>query len=173
MGHSANQTYDDKKYVNSVTNFNRITTDYTCDPITGNVTQIRFPLTPAIRRGQGEYASDSQLYLHEQLLSPHRTGRKWPYYHDHARRQQSSYPHRLSRRRLRNVFLRRQPFLPASSHRMNTGGTETFAYDGQHRLQYYSDPTTAIPTIRALHYLLRRTRPDQRICGCPEPLHQF
>ena len=31
-------------------------------------------------------------------------------------------------------------FYQLSSHRMKTGGTDTFAYDGRHRLQYYSDP---------------------------------
>jgi hypothetical protein len=70
MGHTANQTYDSYKYVNSVRNFNWITTDYTCDPITGNVTQIQYPLTPGDTPGQGNtrptvnYTYTNNYYLH-------------------------------------------------------------------------------------------------------------
>lgn len=50
---SASQTYDDKKYVNSVTDRNGHTSNYTRDTLTGNVTQIQYPLTPGDTPGQG------------------------------------------------------------------------------------------------------------------------
>jgi YD repeat-containing protein len=66
-GHGAAQTHDYKGYINSVTDRNNHTTNYTLDPITGNVTQVQFPAiaTPSpAPRGTLNYTYTSNYYLH-------------------------------------------------------------------------------------------------------------
>src|SRR5262249_19486557 len=70
MGRPASQGYDNKKYINQVTDFNSHTTDYICDAITGRVLQVQFPLTPEDTPGQGNtrptvnYSYTNNYYLH-------------------------------------------------------------------------------------------------------------
>jgi hypothetical protein len=70
INHGGSQTYDDKKYINSVTDRNLHRTDFTNDPVTGNVLQVQFPLTPEDTPGQGNtrptinYTYTNNYYLH-------------------------------------------------------------------------------------------------------------
>jgi RHS repeat-associated protein len=141
MGHQSTQGYDTYKYINSVIDFNRNETNYTCDPITGNVTQIKYPLTPDDTPNQGvrptvNYNYTNNYYLHTiqaeggqiQTTTFNRYGDNriasivYPDGGWESFTYDASHSYQLS------------------SHRMTTGGTETFAYDWRHRKQYYSDP---------------------------------
>ena len=122
-------------------------TDYTCDPITGNVTQIRFPLTHgrhsrsrAIRDRRSITPTRTTTYLHtiqdEAAILPR------------SRMTQATIASPASiipTADTRHFPTTRRHFYQISTHRMKTGGTETFAYDAQHRLQYYSDPYHSNP----------------------------
>jgi RHS repeat-associated protein len=136
----ASQSYDAKKYINSVSDRRGNTTDYTNNPITGNVTQVKFPLTPADTLGQGNtrptinYTYTNNYYLNT----------------IHGENGQITTITRGANNRVTRIDYPDGGYetfgydsvhlYQLSSHRMKTGGTETFAYDGQHRLQYYSDP---------------------------------
>jgi RHS repeat-associated protein len=149
-GHQSSQTYDDKKYINSVTNFNRKTTDYSRDPITGNVTQIKFPLTPDDTPGQGNtrptvnysYTNDYYLYTvqdeggHTTTIDRGGNNRISSIVYPDGGWESFTYDP--------------NHFYQLSSHRMTTGGTETFTYDGLHRRGTYRNPSNASgnPTAR-------------------------
>ena len=119
MGHSAQQHYDaTTKYVDYVVDRRGNRTDYTCDPLTGNVTQVQLPLTNGDTPGQGNtrptinYTYTNSYYLHTiQDEGNHTT----TFTRNGNNRVIAD---RLSRWRLRDVWLRRQPFLPnqQSSH---------------------------------------------------------
>jgi RHS repeat-associated protein len=141
MGHQSTQGYDTYKYINSVIDFNRNETNYTCDPITGNVTQIKYPLTPDDTPNQGvrptvNYNYTNNYYLHTIQAEGGQT--------------QTTTFNRYGDNRIASIVYPdggwesftydASHFYQLSSHRMTTGGTETFAYDWRHRKQYYSDP---------------------------------
>ena len=149
-GHQSTLGYDDKKYVNQVINFNRVTTDYTCDPITGNVTQIRFPRTPDDTPGQGNtrptvnYTYTNNYYLqtsqdegnHTSTLT--RDGNNRVTRIDFPDGGYETFGYDSAH------------FYQLGSHRMVTGGTETFTYDGRGLKQTYRNPdnASANPTAR-------------------------
>ena len=69
MGHSASQGYDAYHYINHVTDRRSYGTDYTNDSITGNLTQIQYPLTQGDTRNQSVrptviYGYTNSYYLH-------------------------------------------------------------------------------------------------------------
>jgi hypothetical protein len=150
MGHSAHQTYDGYKWINSVTNFNFITTDYTCDPITGNVTQIKFPLTPGDTPGQGNtrptvnYTYTNNYFLHTAQDEG-----------DHTTTITRDGNNRVTRidypdGGYETFSYAGNSFGEVTSHRKTTGGTETFTYDARGLKQTYRNPDNASgnPTAR-------------------------
>lgn len=152
MNHESSQTYDSKKYINSITNFSRIETDYTCDPITGNVTQIKFPLTPGDTPGQGNthptvnYTYTNSYYLHTvQDEGTHTTTLTRD---GNNRVTRIDYPDTG----YETFAYDAAHFYQVSSHRMTTGGTETFAYYANGLRQYYSDPYHSNPGNPSIQY---------------------
>jgi RHS repeat-associated protein len=158
MGHSASQGYDAKNYINSVTDRNSHTTNYTCDPITGNVTQVQFPLTTEDTPGQGNtrptvnYTYTNNYYLHtvqdegSQFTTIQRDGNN--------RVTQITYPDNGYEQ-----FLSYNAFNQFQTHRMITGGNETFTYDGRGLKQTYrtpDNPTPGNPTVRYVYDLYDR-----------------
>ena len=146
--------YDSYKYLNSFIDFRRNETDYTCDPITGNITQIKFPLTPEDTQGQGNthptvnYTFTNNYYLH---TSQDEGGHTTTITRDSNNRvTRIDYPDGG----YETFGYDASHFYQLSSHRMTTGGTETFAYDGSSRLQYYSDPYHSNPGNPSIQYLL-------------------
>jgi RHS repeat-associated protein len=152
MGNSASQGYDGYKYINSVTDRDGHTTDYTNDAITGNVTQIMYPLTPGDTPGQGNtrptvnYTYTNNYYLHtvqdenSQTTTMTRDGNNRTIRVDYPDGGYEAFSYDAAH------------LYQLSSHRMKTGGTETFAYDGFHRLQYYSDPYHSNPDNFSIRY---------------------
>jgi RHS repeat-associated protein len=147
MNHSASQGYDDKMYVNYVADRNNHRTDYTNDPITGNVTQIQFPLTPGDTPGQGNtrptvnYAYTNAYYLHTVQdeagnlitisLDP-----------SHNRVTRIDYPDGG----YETFGYDAAHLYQLQSHRMLTGGTETWTYDARHRKDTYRNPDSPSPS---------------------------
>ena len=145
------QNYDAKKYVNQVTNFNGITTDYTCDPVTGNVTQIKFPLTAVDTPGQGNtrptvnYTYTNNYYLYTiQDEGGHIT--------TITRDANNNRVTRIDYPDGGYEMLGYAPshFYQLSSHRMITSGMETWTYDARQRRDTYRNPDNATgnPTAR-------------------------
>jgi YD repeat-containing protein len=149
MNHTAWQGYDAKKYINSVTDARgqsagdpSHTTNYVNDPITGNVTQIQFPLTPGDTPDQGNtrptvnYIYTNNYYLASSQDEAHHTPTAITRDPVSNRVTEIDYPDGG----YETFAYDANHFYQLSSHRITTGGTETFAYDGYHRKQYYSDP---------------------------------
>jgi RHS repeat-associated protein len=152
MNHSASQGYDSYKYINYVVDRNAHRTDYTSDPVTGNVTQIQLPLTPGDTPDQGNtrptvnYTYTNNYYLYTvQDEGNHTT----TFTRDGNNRvTRIDYPDGG----YETFSYDAAHFYQISSHRMVTGGTETFAYDGFHRRQYYSDPYHSNPGNFSIQY---------------------
>ena len=164
MSHTTWQGYDAKKYINSVTDARgqspgdpSHTTNYTNDPITGNVTQIQFPLTPGDTPGQGSthptinYTYTNNYYLHTvQDEGVHTTTIQ----RDGSNRvTEIDYPDGGYEQ-----FLSYNSFNQFQTHRMITGGNETFTYDGRGLRQTYRNPDNASgnPTTRYVYDLYDR-----------------
>jgi RHS repeat-associated protein len=151
MGHSASQTYDANKYINSLTDRNSHTTNYTSDPITGLVTQIKFPSTPndtqppqtEQTRSTVNYTYENGYYLH---TSQDEGGHTTTLTRDASthRVTRVDYPDGGYETFAYNSFGQ------VVSHRTTTAGTETFTYDGRGLKQDYRNPSNASgnPTAR-------------------------
>jgi len=145
MGHNTQQHYDaTTKYVDYVVDRKGHRTDYTSDPITGNITQIQFPLTQGDTPGQNQrptinYTYTNSYYLH---TVQGENGQTTTMTRDsNNRTTRVDYPDGG----YETFAYDPAHFYQLSSHRTITGGTETFAYDTRHRLQYYSDPYHSNP----------------------------
>ena len=146
MTHQSTQGYDDKKYINQVINFNRVTTDYTNDPITGNVLQIQFPFTPEDTNGQGNtrptlnYTYTDNYYLHTFEDEGHNTttitrdGNNRVTRIDYPDGGWETFSYDAGH------------FYQPQSHRMVTGGMENWTYDSRHRLDTYRNPDSPSPS---------------------------
>jgi RHS repeat-associated protein len=149
-GHQSTQGYDGYKYINQVINFNRNETDYTCDSITGNVTQIKYPLTQGDTPGQGQRPTVNYTYTNDYYL--------------HTITDEGNHTTTITRDGNNRVTRIDYPdggyetfgydashFYQLSSHRMKTAGTETFTYNGRASLRdTYRNPGNASgnPTAR-------------------------
>ena len=136
--HSASQTYDSKNYINSVTDRNGHRTDYTLDPVTGNITQAQFPAiampSPA-PRGIVNYTYTNNYYLHTvQDEGTHTTTINR--YGDN-RIQNIVYPDGG----WESFTYDNNSFGLIHEHRVTTGATETFTYDGRGLTQTHQDST--------------------------------
>jgi RHS repeat-associated protein len=146
---SASQTYDTKKYINSVTDRRGNTTDYTNDPITGKVTQIKYPLTQGDTPGQNQrptvnYEYSNNYYL--QVITDEGGQQTIIQRNDGLNRVTGIvYPDGAS-----EAFSQYNAFNQVLTHVMITGGTESFTYDGRGLKQTYRNPDnpTGNPTIR-------------------------
>jgi RHS repeat-associated protein len=145
MGHQSTQGYDAYKYINSVIDFNRNETDYICDPITGNVTQIKYALTPEDTPGQGtthptvNYTYTNSYYLHTvQDEGGHTTTITRG---ANNRVAEIDYPDGGY-----ETFPSYNSFGQVLTHRMVTGGTETFTYDARGLKQTYRNPSNPSPS---------------------------
>src|SRR5581483_11463155 len=151
MNHSASQTYDAKHYINSVTDRNGHTTNYTSDPVTGNVTQIQYPLTQGDTPGQGVRPTVNYSYVFDYYLNTlqDEAGNATLFFTDPSthRVTQINYPDTGYEQFTYNGFGE------VLTHRMTTGGTETFSYDTRGLKQTYRDPTNIgyNPSLR-YHY---------------------
>ena len=151
MSHSASQGYDSKNYLNYVTDRRGNRTDYTNDPITGNVLQIQFPFTHEDTPNQSVRPTISYIYGGGAgCLDPNNGDPYWVCTITDEAGNETRFTRDPTFYRVTRIdypdggyetFAYDQAhFYKLSSHRMVTGGTETFAYDSGHRLQYYSDP---------------------------------
>src|SRR6266550_5258707 len=155
MNQSASQTYDGKNYINSVTDRNHNRTDYTNDPITGNVLQSLFPFTHEDTPNQSVRPSINYVYGGAGCSDPNNGNPYWLCAATDEAGNQTQFKrepvaYRLTRINYPDGGYETFSYDPAhfyqlSSHRMATGSTETFAYDTRHRLQYYSDPYHSNP----------------------------
>jgi RHS repeat-associated protein len=154
MGHSAQQHYDaTTKYVDYVVDRRGNRTDYTCDPLTGNVTQVQLPLTNGDTPGQGNtrptinYTYTNSYYLHtiqdegNHTTTFTRNGNNRVIRVDYPDDGYETFGYDASH------------FYQISSHRMTTGGTESWTYDAQHRKDTYRNPDNASgnPTARYIY----------------------
>ena len=153
MGHQSTVGYDDKKYLNSFIDFNRNETNYANDPITGNVTQINYPLTPGDTPGQGNsrptvnYTYTNNYYLHTIqgengfTTTITRDGNNRVTRIDYPDVGYETFAYDPSH------------FYQLSSHRMTTGGVETFTHNGRAGLKdTYRNPDTASGNPSAHYY---------------------
>jgi len=151
IGNQSTMGYDTYKYLNSFIDFNRNETDYTNDPITGNVTQIKYPLTPNDTPGQGNtrpmvnYTYTNTYYLYTiqgeggaaQTTTINRDGNN--------RTASIVYPDGGWESFTYNGYGQ------VLTHRMTTGGTESFTYNWPGSLKdTYRNPDnpTGNPTIQ-------------------------
>ncbi len=139
MNHSASQTYDSKNYINSVTDRNGHRTDYTLDALTGNVTQIKYPLTQGDTPGQGQRPSVNYTYVYGYYMnsSQDEGGNSTLFFRDPSthRITQINYPDGGYERFSYNGFGE------VLTHQRTTGGTDTYTYDTRGLKQTYKDST--------------------------------
>jgi len=151
MSHSASQGYDANKWINSVTDRNSHTTNYTSDALTSLMTQIQYPFTYGDTPGQStrptvNYTYTNGYYLH---TIQSENGETTTFTRDSNNRvTRIDYPDGG----YETFSYDAGHFYQLSTHRMTTGGTETFAYDTRHRLQYYSDAYHSNPGDPSLQY---------------------
>ena len=151
LGRQSNQGYDAKNYINLVTNFNRITTNYTSDALTGNVTQIQYPATPEDTMPQSNQGSSvSYTYSSASCADQNNRDANNPYYVCTAT-DEAGHLTQFKRDTSHRVIEIDYPdggyetfsyngFGQVLYHRMTTGGTETFTYDTRGLKQTYRDP---------------------------------
>ena len=165
MGRYASQGYDAYKYINSVTDRRGNTTDYTSNPITGNVTQIQYPLTQGDTPGQTVRPTVNYTYVSDYYLASSRNegGHTTTFTRDSTTHQVTrvDYPDGGYETFTYNGF--RQVL----SHRMITTGTETFTYDAGGLKQTYRDPSSASgnPTARYQYDTLGRVSAITNVLG--------
>ncbi|PYY24976.1 MAG: hypothetical protein DMG62_00430, partial [Acidobacteria bacterium] len=150
--HSVQQHYDaTTKYVDYVVDRKGNRSDYVSDPITGNITQIQFPLTQAdtpdqTQRPTVNYTYTNSYYLHTIQDEGHHTTTFTR--NGNNRVTRIDYPDGG----YETFSYDGSHFYEISGHRMTTGGTETFTYDTRHRLQYYADPYHSSPGNPSITY---------------------
>src|SRR6266550_3005032 len=139
MNQSASQTYDGKNYINSVTDRNHNRTDYTNDPITGNVLQILFPFTHEDTPNQSVRPSINYVYGGAGCSDPNNGNPYWLCAATDEAGNQTQFKREPVAYRLTRInypdggyetfSYDARHFYQLQSHRMVTGGTETWSYD--------------------------------------------
>jgi RHS repeat-associated protein len=163
MSHQSTQGYDTYKYVNSVIDFNRKETDYTSNTLTGNVTQVQFPATADVTPSPAPGGTVSYTYGWGGCVDPNNRDATNPYFLCTAT-DEGGHVTKLWRDSNKRVTRIDYPdsgyelfsydsshFYQLSSHRMVTGGTESFTYNGRAGLKdTYRNPSNASgnPTAR-------------------------
>jgi RHS repeat-associated protein len=157
MGHQSTMGYDSYKYLNLVIDFNRNETDYTCDPITGNVTQIQYPFTHGDTPNQTQRPTANYTYTNNYYL--------------HTVRDEGIHTTTFTRdvnNRVTRIdypdggyetFTNYDAFNQARTDRMTTGGTETFTFDSSNgRKLTYRNPDNPTGNPTAQYYYDTRGR---------------
>jgi RHS repeat-associated protein len=160
LGHQSTMAYDAKKYLNSFIDFNRNETNYTNNPITGNVTQIKYPLTQGDTPNQSTRPTVNYTYTNDTNA-----------YYLHTIQAENTFTTTITRdgnNRITQItypdggyesFTDYDAFNQARSHRMKTGGTETFTFDSNNgrKLTYRNpDNPSGNPTIQYFYDALGR-----------------
>ena len=152
LNHSASQGYDANKWINAVTDRNLHTTNYSHETLTGNVTQVQFPATTDATPSPTLRSTINYTYGSASCIDPNNRDNNNPYFVCKATDEGGHVTQfwRDTNKRITRIdypdggyeLFTYDPdhFYQLSTHRMKTGGTEKFAYDARHRLQYYSDP---------------------------------
>ena len=162
MGHQSTMGYDSYKYLNSFIDFNRNETNYTANTLTGNFTVVTYPLTQGDTPNQTVRPTVQYTYGWANCPDPNNRDSNNPYYlykitdeGDHA----TIFTRDINKRVTRIDYpdggyetFTYNGYGQVLTHRMTTGGTETFAYDASYRLQYYSDPYHSNPNNPSIHY---------------------
>jgi YD repeat-containing protein len=158
MNHiSASQGYDSKKYVNYVIDRRGNRTDYSNDPITGNVLQIQFPFThedtpnqsvrPTINYVYGGGAGCSDPNNHDPYWVCTATDEAG----NQTRFTRDPVTYRITRIEYpdggyETFGYDASHFYQIQSHRMVTGGVENWTYDSRHRTDTYRNPDSPSPS---------------------------
>src|SRR6266508_5784535 len=162
---SASQTYDANKYINSVTDRNGHTTNFTSNALNGNMTVTTFPLTPNDTQPQQTQRPTIQYtYGWANCPDPNNRDANNPYYL-YSITDEGGHATIFTRDANKRITRIDYPdggyeqftyngFGQVLTHPLKTGGTETFAYDpnAQYRLQYYSDPYHSNPGNPSIQY---------------------
>jgi RHS repeat-associated protein len=173
MNHNASQTYDAKRYINSVMDFNGNghRTDYTLNAVTGNVTQMQFPATADVTPSPAPRGTISYTYGAPSCHDPNNQDANNPYYvctatdeDGHVTKYWRDAYHRITQIDYPDGGYETFAYDPAhfyqlNSHRMITGGTETFTYNGRAGLKdTYRNPDNpnGNPTVRYYYDALDR-----------------
>ena len=125
-GNQSTMGYDAYKYLNSFIDFDRNETNYTNDPIIGNVTQVKFPLTQGDTPGQSQRPTINYTYTNG--------------YHLHITQGENGFTTTINRdgvNRIQSVVypdggwesFSYNGYGQVLSHRMTTGGMESFTYN--------------------------------------------
>ncbi len=155
MGHQSTIAYDDKKYLNSYINFNRQETNYTNDPITGNVLQIKFPLTPEDTLNQSVRPTINYAYGGQQgCADPNNQNPYWVCTATAEAGNQTRFTRDQVTYRVTRIdypdggweTFTYNGYGQVLTHRMTTGGTENWTYDPRHRVDTYRNPDSPSPS---------------------------
>jgi RHS repeat-associated protein len=159
-GNGASQTYDTNGYVNSVTDFNGHTTNFTNNMFTGGLLAEIFPATPGDTPPGTPRGGVLYTYGSAGCADPNNRDSNNPYYvcttmdsgghtttylRDTSKRvTQVNYPDGGN-----SESFQYNSFGQVTSHTMRAGGTETFTYDARGLPQTYRDPyhATGNPNI--------------------------
>jgi RHS repeat-associated protein len=177
MTHSASQTYDANRWINSVTDRNTHTTNCTSNALTGLITQVQYPLTQGDTPGQSIRPTVNYTYGSASCADTNNQDPNNPYYVCTAT-DEGGHVTQFWRDVNKRVTRIDYPdggyetfaydaahFYKLRTHLMTTGGTETFAYDTSNRLQSYSNPD-ANPSIQYSYDAL------DRVSGVTDALNQ-
>ncbi|HYR22270.1 MAG TPA: RHS repeat-associated core domain-containing protein [Chthoniobacterales bacterium] len=158
-GNSASQTYDSNGYINTVTDLNRHTTNFTKNAFTGGLLTATFPSTPGDTPPNTPRGVVSYTYGSTSCADANNRDANNPYYvctttdegwhvtsylRDTSKRiTQINYPDGGTESFQYNSFGQ------VTSRTMRTGGVETLAYDFRGLRQTYRDPyhATGNPTF--------------------------
>lgn len=156
MSQGASQGYDAYHYINYVIDRNGHRTDYTSDSITGNITQIQHPLTPEDTRNQGARPTVSYTYGGGAGCTD--PNNQDPHFACNTT-DEAGNTTTISRDTNHRVTRIDYPdggyetfgydsghFFPLQTHRMATGGTESWTYDSRHRKDTYRNPDSPLPS---------------------------
>ncbi len=153
------QSYDANIFLNAITDRNGKTTNFTNDPITGNVTQIQYPLTPP----DGTRATVQYVYGYAGCPDPNNQDGNNPYYLYSVTNElgkTTTFLRDTSKRIIRINYpdggyetFTYNSFGQVLTHRMTSGGTESFTYDARGLKTIYRDAVhqTGNPTAWYLY----------------------
>jgi len=172
MNHiSASQTYDANNYINSVTDRNNHRTDFANNALNGNTWFIGYPLTPDDTPGQTQQPVTQISYAWSGCADPNNRDATNPYYVCATADEGGNVTQvwRDTNKRITRIdypdggyetfSYDANHFYQLLSHRMKTGGTESFTYNGPGGLKdTYRNPDnpTGNPTVRYYYDALGR-----------------
>src|SRR6266487_2832321 len=165
---AASQTYDTKSYINSVTDRNAYTTNFTRNALNGFLTQIQYPITTSDTPGQTVRPTVNYTYGNSGCTDANNRDANNPYYvctatdeGGHVTQFYRDTNHRVTQINYPDggyETFAYNSFGEVTSHRMTTSGTETFTYDARGVKTTYSDPyhNSSNPSIRYYYDTLDR-----------------